>query len=130
MDHGEVVGGAFLVARGDPAKLLEAVDEALDEIAPLIGHTVELGLPALVALARDDCANVPLPEAAPHSWAAVALVASGPPRPQAGSALSGATDRALVQQRFKGDLFVPLAAGQSRRCKPFCARVDRTALRP
>ncbi len=28
---------------------------------------------------------VPLPEAAPHSWAAVALVAGGPPRPQAHS---------------------------------------------
>ena len=31
-DHGEVVGSAFLVAGGDAAPLLEAVDQALDSL--------------------------------------------------------------------------------------------------
>src|SRR4051794_18784507 len=115
MDHGEVVGRALLVAGGDAAELLQAVDQALDEIATPVRGTVEVRLPALVALARDHRPDVTPAQAAPCGRAAVALVARRTLRPQTGSAPTGATDRALIQQRLKRNLLVPLAAGQHRR---------------
>src|SRR3954468_18538048 len=115
MDHGEVVGRALLVAGGDAAELLQAVDQALDEIATPVRSTVEVRLPALVALARDHRPDVTPAQAEPCGRAAVALVARRPLRPQTGSASTGATDRALVQQRLKRNLLVSLATGEHRR---------------
>ena len=115
MNHGEVVDGALLVACGDAAELL-----ALDEIAPSVSRTVEAGLAALVAFARDDRPNVPTPQAVAGGRAAVALVAGNSSRPQTGAAPSRATDRTPIQECLKGDLLVPLAAGQHGR--------DRTAI--
>src|SRR3954462_12564941 len=115
MDHGEVVGRALLVARGNAAELLEPVDQALDEIAASVGSAVEVRLPALVALAWDHRPNVPAPQMAAGLWAIVTLVASRASRPQTGPAPAGATDRPLIQQRLERDLLVPLAAGQHRR---------------
>ncbi len=115
MNHGEVVGRALLVARSDAPELLEAVDQALDQIAATVCSTVEVGLPALVALARDHRLDMTPAQAPPCGWAAVALVASHASRPQTGSAPTGATDRPLIQQRLKRHLLMPLATGQHRR---------------
>src|SRR4051812_21925739 len=86
VDHAEVVGRALLVARGDAAELLQAVDQALNEIAATVCITVEVGLPALVALARDHRPDVSPAQAATCGRAAVALVASRASWPQTGSA--------------------------------------------
>src|SRR3712207_1455929 len=84
VDHGEVVVGALLVARGDAAELLEAVDQALHPVAPPISGAVEMGLAPRVALARDHRPDVTAAQAAPRGRAAVALVAGRTPRPQPG----------------------------------------------
>ena len=41
MDEGEVVGGELVVASGDPATLLDLVEEPLDQIARTIGVTAK-----------------------------------------------------------------------------------------
>src|SRR5215212_5492136 len=78
-DHAEVVGGALLVAGGDAAELLEAIDQALHPATPPIGGAVEGGLAALVALAGDPRSDVPAPQMASDGRAAVALVAGRAP---------------------------------------------------
>src|SRR4051794_21649153 len=61
-------------------------------LAPTIGSAVEVGLPALVALARDRRLDVPPPQAAPRGRAAVPFVPSGAPRPQPRMPPAGAAD--------------------------------------
>src|SRR3712207_7653060 len=78
-DHGEVVGGTLLVAGGDAPELLEAVDQALHPVAPPISVAVEVGLAALIALARDHRPDAPPPQVASRCRAAVALVAGRTP---------------------------------------------------
>jgi len=121
MDHGEVVGRALLVARGDAPELFEPVDQTLDEIAAPVCGAVEVRLPTLVALAGDHRPDVPPAQAAPCCRAAVAFVAGCTPRPQTRPAPTGAADRAPIQQRFQRDLLVPLAASQHRRDRPAVA---------
>ncbi len=103
-DHGEVIDAALLVAGGDAAELLEAVDQTLDPVALPVGFAVEAGLPALVALAGDHRPDVSPAQAAAGGRAAVALVAGQSARPQARTALTRAADRAMVQQRLQRDL--------------------------
>ena len=52
MDHGEVVGRTLLVARGNAPERFEPVDQARNEVAASVRGAVEVGLSALVALAR------------------------------------------------------------------------------
>src|SRR5919202_1104262 len=66
--EGAVAGGALLVARGQGAELLAAVDQPLDPVARPVHGAVEAAAPALRPQPRDGVA-----EAAP--------VAVGPPRP-------------------------------------------------
>jgi hypothetical protein len=80
VDHGEVVGMTLLVARLHAVELLEAVDQALNEVAHSISRSVEVGLSTMVALASDHRANVALAQVAPSFGAALALFACSPPR--------------------------------------------------
>ena len=121
MNHGEVVGCALLVARSNAPELFEPVDQAFDEIAAPICSTVEVRLPTLVALARDHRPDVTPAQAAPCGRATVAFVAGHTPRPQTGSAPTGTSDRALVQQRLERNLLMPLTASQHRRDRPAMA---------
>src|SRR4029453_15446742 len=57
VEHGEIVDGALLIARGNPPKLLQAGEQALHAIARAIGRAVKAGPAALVALARDHRAD-------------------------------------------------------------------------
>lgn len=129
MDHGEVVGGTLFVAGGDAAELLEAVDQALDEVAPPISRVVEVGLAALVAFAGDNRPDVPATQASAGGWAAVALVAGNSSRPQAGSAPSRTADRTPIQQCLERDLLVSLAAGQHSRDRSAFALSTEVQLR-
>lgn len=100
MDHGEVVGGAFLVAGGDTALLFETVDQALHPVALAVGGLVEVGLAPLAFPGWDHGPDAAAAQAVPCRWAGVALVARHAPRPQARSTrdairgeLSSATHR-------------------------------------
>jgi hypothetical protein len=54
------VNSTFLVASGDPAELLKAVDGPLDLIALPVRGSVEARVAALIAPGGDDRANTPL----------------------------------------------------------------------
>lgn len=43
-DHSAIVGSALLVSSGDPAELLQPIDEPLDAVALTIRFPVEVGL--------------------------------------------------------------------------------------
>src|SRR4051794_26419010 len=50
-DHGEIVGGTLLVSCGDASKVLQPVDQALDDVALPVCLAVEVGLtPLLVGI--------------------------------------------------------------------------------
>ena len=121
MDHTEVVGRALFLARSNAPELFEPVDQTLDEVAATVGGAVEVWLPTLVALARDHRPEMTSAQAAPCGRATVAFVAGHTPRPQTGSAPTGTSDRALVQQRLERNLLMPLTASQHCRDRPAMA---------
>src|SRR5215204_3353682 len=51
-EHPQVVGGPLLVAGGDPAPLLEPVDQPLDHVALPVGLPIEGPIRDLVGLRR------------------------------------------------------------------------------
>jgi hypothetical protein len=53
LEHGEEICGVFFVARGEPPEVLDAVEEALDAVAPAIEHPTEARLPAAMRHRRD-----------------------------------------------------------------------------
>ena len=53
MSSGEEISGKFIVARGDGAKVLEFIEEALDEIALAIERKVASPRDLSVGLRRD-----------------------------------------------------------------------------
>ena len=53
MDCGEEISGGFVVAGSDGAVELEFAEEVLDEMADLVGVSVEITLNLTVALGRD-----------------------------------------------------------------------------
>src|SRR3712207_8290506 len=66
-----------LMTRGNAAELLDAIDRALDRVAPTMSGAVEVGLATPGALARDHRPDAAPAQAAPRGRAAVALVADG-----------------------------------------------------
>src|SRR4051794_14121994 len=58
-NHSEIVGGTLFVPCGDPSKVFQPVDQALDDVALAVCLAVEAGLAALVGFGwdhRDDTA--------------------------------------------------------------------------
>src|SRR3954454_14682835 len=47
-NHGEIVGGTLFVPCGDPSKVFQPVDQALDDVALAVCLAVEAGLAALL----------------------------------------------------------------------------------
>ena len=112
MEHGEIVDGALLVARGNPPELLQAVEQALDTVARPIRRAVKAGPAALVGLARDHRADAAPAQMRPCRLARKSLVARHPPGPQARAPAALATDSPRVKQGGKRDAVVALAARQ------------------
>src|SRR6516225_7683611 len=85
MDHGAVVDGQLLVARGDAPPLLEPTDQPLHDIAAPVGPAVvaapaSLG-PMLILAVGDDRLYAAHPQKAPDPPGAIAAVARQPHRP-------------------------------------------------
>lgn len=74
--EGQEAAGAFLVAGGQSAVLLEPVVEPLDAVALPIGGAVEAGaaIPRLVGQPRNHGADVVVAQPAPDGPAGIALV--------------------------------------------------------
>src|SRR5579875_2624184 len=107
--QGAVALGALVVAGGQAAELLAAVDQPLHSIAQPVERTVEPAPAALGGLARDGDPD-PAPAArAADGPAAVALVAGDPPGAHAGSAPAGAPHRPRCQQPLEHRRLVRLA---------------------
>jgi hypothetical protein len=99
-EHREVLRGALLVARGDPAALLQPVDQPLDAIPLALHRTVERAVAPvagpLVPPVWDDGGDVSPREQETHRRVAVALVtdelrraAAGAPAPSTSNATAG-----------------------------------------
>src|SRR4029450_13919460 len=84
--HRLVVDPALLVAGGDAAVLLEAVDAPFHLIAQLVRGLVEARVASLVGLCRDHHADPTTAQLGAHAGIAVALVASQPVGVAAGAA--------------------------------------------
>lgn len=113
-EHGEVVLGAFLIARGDPPELLEAVDQPLDAITQAVDRAIEYSGAALVAFAWDGVANVPPPQVGADLVTTVAFITDHPLGSLAWPSTSRPLDGTLLHQLFEDDGFVPLADGQDK----------------
>src|SRR5919199_6517528 len=92
--EGAVAGGALVVAGGQGAELLAAVDQPLDPVAQPVHGAVEAAAAALRPQPRDGVADTTPPTVGPPRAAGVALVAHHPrgaqPRPPAPGAAHGA----------------------------------------
>ncbi len=85
-DHRSVVDHALLVARGEPAPLLEAVDAALHDVATRVGRLVEgqratrsgRATRPLIAALRNRVRDLPHAEQPTTARVAVALVSDDP----------------------------------------------------
>ncbi len=60
MNSSEKISGEFVVARGDGSKVLEFIEEALDEIAFAIEREIAIPLDLAVGLRRDNGGDFPL----------------------------------------------------------------------
>src|SRR5215213_2167553 len=113
--EGAVAGGALVVAGGQAAELLAAVDHPLHAVAQAVRCAVEGAAPALRPQPRDgvaDAAPAAVGAPRPPGVAPVAHHAPGtPPRPTP----AGAPHRALLQQLLEGGGLMPLARRQHQR---------------
>ena len=75
MNSGKKIPGEFVVARGDGAKVLEFVEEALDEIALAIERKVASPRDLSVGLGRDHRGDLSLCESVEQRIRIVSLVA-------------------------------------------------------
>jgi hypothetical protein len=75
LNRGEKISGEFVVARGDGAKVLEFIEEALDEIALAIERKVASPRDLSVGLRRDHRGDLSLCESIEQCIGIVSLVA-------------------------------------------------------
>jgi hypothetical protein len=109
-----VVGGAFLVARGQAAALLATIDQALDAVAETVESSIKWTCTTFMALARDRDSNAVLASIAPNPSAAVAFVPQDAVRAALGTAWAPPLDGATLQELFKDHGLVLLARGQDQ----------------
>jgi hypothetical protein len=107
--HRQVVHGALLVACGDPAALLEPIDQSFGLIALAVDRAVERTALALVALVRNGEPYAMLPQPLPDMAAAVAFVPHESPRSLARTPSSSPPDLSLLQQGLEHCLVMSLA---------------------
>src|SRR5262249_14743512 len=116
--------GSRLVAGGDPAELLEAVNRPLDLVALPIGGPVEARVAALIAPGGGDRADAPSAQVGAHRPVAEAPVARHAPRPDSRAAPPSPVDLAAPHQHPDEARLVPLAAADGHH------HGSATALRP
>ena len=75
MDGGEEIALGLVVARGDGAKVLEFVEEALDEIAFAVEHEVALAQDLAIGLWGNHGGDLALAESVDQRISVVSLVA-------------------------------------------------------
>jgi len=109
-----VVGGAFLVARGQSAELLATIDQALEAVAETVESSITWACTTFVALARDRDPNAVLARIAPNPSAAVAFVPHDAVRAALGTAWAPPLDGATLQELFEDHGLVPLSRGQDQ----------------
>lgn len=118
----------FVVAGGDGAVLLEAIDGARDAVAVSVGGAVKPHtLSRLGGAARDDRPDAAATQVRADGTPGVALIADDPIRPLAGASASRSRDRPLLQQRRHLWRFVALPCGEDgghRFARPLRAEVD------
>jgi len=127
VEHGEVVGRALLVAGRKAPELFQAVEQALHSVACPIRRTVEPRPTPLARLGRDHRPDAPAPQVLARGAARKGLVAHHTPRSQARAPAALATNRTCIEQGWKSDAVVALAAGQvkgDRLAVPFSPDVD------
>jgi len=103
MESGEEVSGSFFVARGDAAKLLDILKEALDQISLGIQGVVAFALGFAVGLGRNDRLDVSTLEAGDEGVRVVTFVSQDSLRLQLGHERFGLCD------------IVRLSAGEAQR---------------
>ena len=59
-EHGKVIDSALFIAGSNAARLLKAVEEALDDVALTIDGFVKVSTTALIGLAREGGADTTL----------------------------------------------------------------------
>src|SRR3954453_11535996 len=127
-DHGEIVGGTLLVSCGYASKVLQPVDQALDDVALPVCLAVEVGLTPLVSLGWDCRGDGALAQGLPDAPAAVGLVAGQLGRSQARPSPTDAADRAAVDQGGDRLAVMHLTPGQrdgDRLAVALAAHMDR-----
>ncbi len=111
MEHGEVVGGALLVACGYAAELFQPIEEAFHPVASPIRLPVKARPTALLGGGRNHRPDVAPAQLRTRGSARKGLVSGHTPGPQTRAAALAA-DRTRVEQRWKCRTVVPLAASQ------------------
>ena len=126
MEHGQVVGRAFLIAGRNAPELLQAVEQAFHSVARPISRTIEAVRAALVALGGDHRPDATSAQVLARGPVSKGLVARHTPRSQARTTPLAA-DCTRIEERWKRHAVVALAAGQmkgDRLAVPFGPDVD------
>src|SRR5438270_5671759 len=110
--EGAVAVGALVVAGGQAAVLLAAVDQPLDAVALPVHRAVKRPPAPFVAQARERIAQAPPPTVAAAGTPGVPLVAHYSLGPHARPSPARAPHGALLQQALKHGRLVLLARGQ------------------
>src|SRR3954465_14720468 len=111
-NHGEIVGGTLFVSCGNPSKVFQPIDQALDDVALAVCLAVEAGLAALVGFGRDHRGDASPAQGEPNAATAVGLITDQLGRPQARPPPADAPDRAAADQGADLLGVVNLATGQ------------------
>src|SRR5215210_7077391 len=121
--------GALVVAGGQGAELLAAVDQPLGEVAAAVGGAVERAAAALGPQARDGLADASPPAVGAVFTAGVALVADHPLGADRRPTAAGTIDRALLEQLLEDGRLVLLAGREHQRQRPAAALGAQVDLR-
>ena len=130
MDEGEVGAGELVEPRGETAMLLEPADQALDDVALLVGAPLHHAWSGLGGELWDDRRDAAAPESVAHRSAGIAAVGEQGPRPAAWAALAGAPHGPGRHQGLERRLLVALAGGQDEgdgSAAPLAAQVQLAA---
>jgi Domain of unknown function (DU1801) len=110
-DAREIVGSSLLVTGGNPAEVLQPIDEPLDAIALLARFLVKRG-PPLAGWAGNDSSDAPLAQGVSDALAAVALVSRNTLGPHMWPPASRSRHLPALHQVSEDSLLVPLASGE------------------
>ena len=128
MDEGEIGAGELVVAGGEATVLLQAADQALDDVALAVGAPVHQAGPGLGGELRDDRGDAAAAEMIADRPAGVAAIGQQRSGSAAWPARAGTLDRTGGQQRRERGLLVALAGGQDEGDRPAAALAAQVQL--